>query len=44
MPLFDGDTLDGWVLLGKRGEGYTVKDGTIACGEGSGGNLLSAAE
>lgn len=43
-PLFDGRTLDGWVLLGQHGEGYTVEDGKIVCAAGSGGNLLSAAE
>ncbi len=42
--LFDGESLDGWVLLGKRGEGYAVRDGSIACAQGSGGNLLTAAE
>ena len=44
VQLFDGESLDGWVLLGKKGEGYTVRDGVIACSKGSGGNLLSAAE
>ena len=43
-PLFDGETLDGWVLLGQHGDGYVVKDGAIACTPGSGGNLLSASE
>ena len=44
VQLFDGESLDGWVLLGKHGQGYTVEDGTISCGKGSGGNLLSASE
>ena len=43
-PLFDGKSLDGWVLLGQHGEGYLVRDGKIVCPPGSGGNLLSAAE
>lgn len=43
-PLFDGTSLDGWVLLGKRGEGYQVRDGKIVCLPGSGGNLLTASE
>ena len=43
-PLFDGVSLDGWVLLGQRGEGYQVQDGKIVCLPGSGGNLLSASE
>ena len=44
VQLFDGESLDGWVLLGKRGDGYAVRDGSIACAKGSGGNLLSASE
>ena len=42
--LFDGSTLDGWVLLGQHGDGYVARDGKISCAPGSGGNLLSAAE
>ncbi len=44
VQLFDGESLDGWILLGKRGEGYAIRDGSIACAKGSGGNLLSASE
>ena len=44
VQLFDGESLDGWILLGKHGEGYGVEDGTISCAKGSGGNLLSASE
>lgn len=44
VPLFDGKSLDGWILLGQRGDGYTVEDGSIACARGGGGNLLSASE
>ncbi|MDE0627880.1 MAG: DUF1080 domain-containing protein [Bryobacterales bacterium] len=43
-PLFDGSTLDGWVLLGQHGDGYVPKDGKLICPRGSGGNLLSSAE
>ena len=43
-PLFDGVSLDGWVLLGQHGDGYLVRDGKIVCPPGSGGNLLSASE
>ena len=43
-PLFDGSTLDGWVLLGQHGDGYVPEDGKLVCPRGSGGNLLSAAE
>ncbi len=42
--LFDGSSLDGWVLLGQHGDGYVVEDGKIVCPRESGGNLLSAAE
>ncbi len=42
--LFDGTSLDGWVLLGQHGRGYLVDGGKIVCPRGSGGNLLSAAE
>ena len=42
--LFDGSTLDGWVLLGQHGDGYIPRDGKLICPAGSGGNLLSAAE
>ena len=43
-PLFDGVSLDGWVLLGQHGDGYVVQDGKLVCPRGSGGNLLTAAE
>ena len=39
-PIFDGKTLNGWNLLGKKGSGYIVSDGAITCLQGSGGNLL----
>lgn len=39
--LFDGKTLDGWTLLGKKGEGYGVTNGVIYCAKGGGGNLLT---
>jgi Domain of Unknown Function (DUF1080) len=44
VPLFDGKTLSGWRLVGKTGDGYSVKDGTIYCARGGGGNLLSDKE
>lgn len=40
-PLFDGTTLDGWTVVGQRGEGYAVKDGVIYCAKGGGGKLLT---
>src|SRR6266513_456612 len=44
VPLFDGKTLSGWRLLGKKGDGYGVKDGVIYCARGGGGNLLTEKE
>ncbi len=43
-PLFDGKTLDGWVLEGATGQGYLVEDGKIVCPPGGGGNLLTEKE
>lgn len=43
-PLFDGKTLDGWVLKGKTGGGYEVEDGKIVLPPGGGGNLLTDRE
>jgi hypothetical protein len=42
--LFDGQSLQGWILIAKRGEGYGVKDGVIYCARGGGGNLLTEKE
>ncbi len=42
--LFDGESLDGWVLLGRTGDGYIARDGALVCPPGGGGNLLSASE
>jgi hypothetical protein len=44
LPLFDGKTLNGWQLLGGKGDGYGVKDGVLYCAKGGGGNLLSDRE
>lgn len=44
VSLFDGKTLKGWSLYGKKGEGYYVKDGMIVCARGGGGNLLTDRE
>jgi hypothetical protein len=44
IPLFDGETLDGWVLKGRTGAGYQVEDGKIVCPPGGGGNLLTEKE
>ncbi|HUR47377.1 MAG TPA: DUF1080 domain-containing protein [Candidatus Saccharimonadales bacterium] len=42
--LFDGQTLKGWTLIGKRGEGYGVKSGLIYCAKGGGGKLMTEKE
>ncbi len=44
VSLFDGKTLNGWTLLGKTGDGYIVKDGTIVLPRGGGGNLFTEKE
>ena len=44
VPLFDGQTLDGWVLKGKTGAGYQIEDGKIVLLPGGGGNLLTEKE
>ncbi len=41
VPLFDGKSLDGWTVIGKRGDGYGVKDGMIYCADGGGGKLMT---
>lgn len=42
--LFNGKDLTGWKLVGKKGEGYGVKDGVIYCAKGGGGNLYTEKE
>jgi len=42
--LFDGETLKGWKMVDKRGEGYGVKDGVIYCAKGGGGRLFTEKE
>lgn len=44
VPLFDGETFDGWVLKKKRGDGYLIEDGKIVLPRGGGGNLLTERE
>jgi hypothetical protein len=44
VPLFDGETLNGWILKRKTGPGYLVEDGKIVCPPGGGGNLLTERE
>src|SRR5262245_25253924 len=42
--LFNGRDLTGWTLVGKKGDGYGVKDGVIYCARGGGGNLYTEKE
>ena len=39
--LFNGTDLSGWKLVGKKGEGYGVKDGSDLLRQESGGNLFT---
>jgi hypothetical protein len=41
VSLFDGKTLNGWVLMGKKGRGYTVDKGVLICPQDGGGNLFT---
>jgi hypothetical protein len=41
VPLFDGKTLEGWILKRAHGAGYRVEDGKIVLPPGGGGNLLT---
>src|SRR5205807_2414748 len=42
--LFDGSTLQGWTLVGKKGQGYIVQDEKIICPTNGGGNLFTEKE
>ena len=42
--LFNGQNLDGWQAVGKRGPGYVVKEGVIVCPADGGGNLFTEEE
>lgn len=43
-PLFDGKSLNGWLLVNKQGPGYVVKDGVLICPADGGGNLFTERE
>jgi hypothetical protein len=43
-PLFDGNSLKGWKLVGGHGPGYVVQDGKIVCPAEGGGNLFTEKE
>lgn len=45
VSLFDGKSLDGWILKGQgKGRGYVVENETIVCPSDGGGNLYTAKE
>jgi hypothetical protein len=44
VPLFDGRSLNGWQLFGRRGPGYVVENGVIVCPADGGGNLFTERE
>ncbi len=44
VPLFDGKTLNGWILVHGKGRGYVVEDGAIVCPADGGGNLFTEKE
>ena len=44
VPLFDGQTLDGWTMVDKHGDGYAVKANMIYCAKGGGGKLMTERE
>jgi len=39
--LFDGKSLDGWLLSGKEGRGYIVENALLVCPADGGGNLFT---
>jgi len=44
VQLFDGKTLTGWTLVGKKGRGYVVENGVLVCPKDGGGNLFTEKE
>lgn len=42
--LFDGETLEGWKLIGGRGPGYLVENGLLVCPSDGGGDLYTTSE
>jgi hypothetical protein len=44
ISLFDGKTLNDWVLVGKHGRGYVVESGVLVCPADGGGNLFTQKE
>ena len=44
VSLFDGNTLNGWTLVGGGAPGYVVKNGVLVCPKDGGGNLFTEKE
>ncbi len=44
VDLFNGENLDGWILVGQKGGGYVVRDGVLISAADESGNLLSEKE
>jgi hypothetical protein len=44
VTLFDGKTLNGWILVGKHGRGYVPENGILVCPADGGGNLYTEKE
>ena len=44
VRLFDGKTLNGWVMVGKAGPGYVPKDGILVVPADGGGKLMTEKE
>src|SRR5437588_627772 len=42
--LYDGKTLNGWVLLKGEGPGYVPKEGILECPKDGGGDLVTEKE
>ncbi len=42
--LFDGKSLKGWQISGKKGEGYVPENGILVCPKTGGGNLFTDRE
>lgn len=44
VPLFDGKSLDGWIVTETRGRGYLAEEGMLVCPADGGGNIFTAKE
>ena len=44
VSLFNGNDLDGWILVGQKGGGYVARDGVLISSSDESGNLLTEKE